>query len=161
MDSSIIGPSLIDVFTALEYQDDKGLVTTNTADIESGRIFVWEEVSTKLEMDAAYFHGNVPVVYFKRFNEFNNDKLWKLHRSLWNHNRAPLLIAVLPNEVRIYNCFTPPTRTPDEFAVESSVLLKKEPSGSYESTCIQEKPVRIQTKRNNNREIRKDKTETV
>lgn len=127
MDSSIIGPSLIDVFTALEYQDDKGLVTTNTADIESGRIFVWEEVSTKLEMDAAYFHGNVPVVYFKRFNEFNNDKLWKLHRSLWNHNRAPLLIAVLPNEVRIYNCFTPPTRTPDEFAVESSVLLKKEP----------------------------------
>ena len=45
---------------------------------------------------------------------------------LWNLNRAPILIAVLPNEVRIYNCFAPPARNPHEFAAENLALLKEE-----------------------------------
>lgn len=118
--------SLTDVFTALEYQDDMGLVTTNTSgDLKDGRLFVWNEIRDKFEIDAAYFHGNVPVVYFKKFESFNNEILWDLHKSLWNHNRAPILIAVLPQEVRVYNCFASPPRTPIEFASAETPLLNR------------------------------------
>ena len=117
--------SLTDVLKALDYQDDKGLVTTNTSEIDRGREFVWKEVRDKFEIHAAYFHGNVPVVYFREFQEFNNETLWKLHRSLWNHNRAPILIAVLPNEVRIYNCFRLPARDKEEFKKTNPRLLEE------------------------------------
>ena len=118
-------PPLTNVLKALEYQDDKGLVTTNTSEIESEREFVWQEAKDKFGMDAAYFHGSVPVVYFREFQEFNNRELWELHRSLWNYNRAPILFAVLPNEVRIYNCFKLPARNEHEFEGKHPRLLKQ------------------------------------
>ena len=121
----MIGTALANVFDALEYLDDKGLVTVDTPDVEDGRAYVWQEVRDKLQMDAAYFHGNVPVVYFKELQTVDDDYLWGLHRSLWNHNRAPLLIAVLPQEVRVYNCFAPPPRQSDQLILENPALLKQ------------------------------------
>ena len=106
-------------FDALEYLDDKGLVTVDSPDVRDERAYVWQELRDKLEIDAAYFHGNIPVVYFKELQTVNDDYLWDLHRSLWNHNRAPLLIAVLPQEVRVYNCFAPPQR-------DSGRLMRRE-----------------------------------
>ena len=117
--------SLTNVLEALEYQDDKGLVTTDTSDIDSEREFVWQEARDKFGMGAAYFHGNVPVVYFREFQEVNNKELWELHRSLWNYNRAPILFAVLPNEVRIYNCFRLPARDEHEFEGKNPRLLEQ------------------------------------
>ena len=125
MNELMVQSSLTNVLKALEYQDDKGLVTTDTSEIDGGREFVWKEVRDKFEIHAAYFHGNVPVVYFREFQEFNNETLWKLHRSLWNHNRAPILIAVLPNEVRIYNCFRLPARDQEEFKDKNPRLLER------------------------------------
>ena len=106
----MIGTALADVFDALEYQDDQGLVTVDTRDVGDGRAYVWQEIRDNLELDADYFHGIVPVVYSKELLTVDNDYLLSLHRALWNHNRAPLLIAVLPQEVRVYNCFAPPLR---------------------------------------------------
>ena len=117
---------LAKVLTVLDYHDDKGLVTTDTSKVESRHELVWMEARDKLNMDAVYFNGNVPVVYFKEFGEFNNEELWQLHRSLWNHNRAPILIAVLPNEVRIYNCFATPSYDKSKMENEGKVLLKKD-----------------------------------
>ena len=117
--------ALTGVLKALEYLDDKGLVTADKPDIEDERVFVWQEIRDKFRLDAAYFHGNVPVVYFKEFPTVDDDDLWNLHRSLWNHNRAPLLIAVLPQEVRVYNCFAPPLRTSDQLTPENPILLKR------------------------------------
>ena len=121
----MIGTALADVFDALEYIDDKGLVTVDTPDVGNGRAYVWQEIREKLQLDAAFFHGNVPVVYFKELQTVDDEYLWRLHRSLWNHNRAPLLIAVLPQEVRVYNCFAPPQRTSDQLTPENPTLLKQ------------------------------------
>ena len=60
----MIGTALASVFDALEYLDDQGLVTVDTPNVGDGRGYVWQEIRDKLEMDAVYFHGNVPVVYF-------------------------------------------------------------------------------------------------
>ena len=121
----MIGTALASVFDALEYLDDQGLVTVDTPNVGDGRGYVWQEIRDKLEMDAVYFHGNVPVVYFKELQTVDNDYLWHLHRSLWNHNRAPLLIAVLPQEVRVYNCFAPPLRDSDQLTRDNPALLKQ------------------------------------
>lgn len=121
----MIGTALTNVFDALEFLDDKGLVTADTPDVGNGRAYVWQEVREKLEIDAAYFHGNVPVVYFKELQAIDDDYLRDLHRSLWNHNRAPLLIAVLPQEVRVYNCFAPPQRDSGQLMPPNPALLKQ------------------------------------
>ena len=120
----MIGTALENVFDALDFLDDQGLVTVDTPDVGHGRAYVWQEISGKLQLDAAYFHGNVPVVYFKELQTTDDDYLWDLHRSLWNHNRAPLLIAVLPQEVRVYNCFAPPVRDSGRLMPENPALLQ-------------------------------------
>ena len=40
-------------------------------------------------------------------------------------NRAPLLIAVLPQEVRVYNCFAPPQRDSGQLIPQNPALLKQ------------------------------------
>lgn len=121
----MIGTALTNVFDALEFLDDKGLVTADTPDVGHGRAYVWQEVREKLEIDAAYFHGNVPVVYFKELQTADDNYLRDLHRYLWNHNRAPLLITVLPQEVRVYNCFAPPQRDSGQLMPRNPALLKQ------------------------------------
>ena len=121
----MIGTALANVFDALEYLDDQGLVTVDTPGVGNGRAYVWQEIRDKLHIDAAYFHGNIPVVYFKELQSLDDDYLWELHRSLWNHNRAPLLIAVLPEEVRVYNCFAPPQRDSRQLMADKSAPLKQ------------------------------------
>ena len=120
----MIGTALVNVFDALDFLDDQGLVTVDTPDVGHGRAYVWQEIRDKLQLDAAYFHGNVPVVYFKELQTVDDDYLWDLHRALWNHNRAPLLIAVLPQEVRVYNCFAPPVRDSGRLMPENRALLQ-------------------------------------
>ena len=119
------GATLTGVLDALEYRHDPGLVTVDTPDVGDGRAYVWQEIRDKFEIDAAYFHGNVPVIYFKELWTDDDDDLWNLHRSLWNHNRAPLLIAVLPQEVRVYNCFAPPVRTSGRLMRDNPAVLKQ------------------------------------
>ncbi len=121
----MIGTALANVFNALEYLDDQGLVTVDTPSVGNGRAYVWQEIRDKLHIDAAYFHGNIPVVYFKELQSLDDDYLWELHRSLWNHNRAPLLIAVLPGEVRVYNCFAPPQRDARQLMPDGSAPLRQ------------------------------------
>lgn len=121
----MIGAALANVFEALDYRQDEGLLTVESPDVQDGRAYIWQEIRDKLQMDAAYFHGNTPVVYFKELQAVDDEDLWKLHRSLWNHNRAPLLIAVLPQEVRVYNCFAPPVLASGELIPETPVLLKR------------------------------------
>jgi hypothetical protein len=99
------------VLDALDYSGAEGLVRTdqpNEPGMPAGRMHVWEEAQEKFGLDAAYFLGSIPVVYFKGLSAASDEDLANLHRQLWNHNRVPLLVAVLPEEVRVYNCFAPP-----------------------------------------------------
>ena len=115
---------LKDVLEELHFLDNSGLVMADTSDVDESRNYVWQEIRGKLDLDAVFFHGNAPVVYFKEFQSVDNEELWGLHRSLWNYNRGPLLIAIFPNEVRVYNCFAQPT-PPDENKLDEKALLKQ------------------------------------
>ena len=116
---------LANVLEALEYSGDKGLVIAGTEDVESGRAYIWHDICKKFQLDAVFFHGNVPVVCFKEFQSINNYDLWYLHRSLWNHNRVPILIVILPHEVRVYNCFSPPPREPSQLTPMDSTSINR------------------------------------
>lgn len=115
---------LKDVLEELHFLDNSGLVMADTSDVDESRNYVWQEIRDKLDLDAVFFHGNAPVVYFKELQSVDNKELWSLHRSLWNYNRGPLLIAILPNEVRVYNCFAQPTPL-DENRLDETALLKQ------------------------------------
>lgn len=114
---------LKDVLEELHFLDNSGLVMADTSNVDEGRNYVWQEIRGKLDIDAVFFHGNVPVVYFKEFQSVDNKELWSLHRSLWNFNRAPLLITILPNEVRVYNCYAQPEE--DKNKLNENALLKR------------------------------------
>ena len=113
------------VLEALEYVESDSLVTRETEEVPASRSYIWQEIQAKFGVDAAYFHGAVPVVYFKGLaaGADSDEDLAELHRQLWNHNRVPLFIAVLPQEVRVYNCFAPPDASRDRSHAPFSALL--------------------------------------
>jgi len=67
-------------------------------------------------IDNAYLVQGIPVVYFSRLSDADPDRLWKLHKDVWNQSKAPLLYIILPQEIRIYNGYARPAQTPEEFA---------------------------------------------
>ena len=123
--SDVTAAALTDVLDALDYSGDSGLLTSDTPPLDDGRASMWQELQDKLQVDAAFFHGNVPVVCFKQLQTASDETLWKLHCSLWNHNRVPLLIVILPQEVRVYNCFATPHRDPTLLTSDNVTLLKQ------------------------------------
>lgn len=73
-------------------------------------------------VDSAYFIRNVPIAYFSRLSDANPEHLWQLHRRVWNQSRVPLLYAILPQEIRIYNGYSTPSKTVAELDQESRLL---------------------------------------
>ncbi len=114
-------PAVHAVLDALDYAGTDGLLVRGGGDVAPDRAYLWDEVQEKFSIDAAYFHGNIPVLYFRGFDAASDDELARLHRDLWNHNRVPLFVAVLPAEVRIYNCFATPT-SPQQAETDMSLL---------------------------------------
>src|SRR5260370_10145218 len=100
-------PTLEEIATLLDYAG-ADLVTSAVSEVPLARAQIWDEVRTKFGVEGLYFKGSVPVVYFKRIGEEQPAALASLHRRLWNYNRAPLLIPILPVEIRVLTCFAPP-----------------------------------------------------
>lgn len=117
-----------DVLSALEYKQNEGLVTE---DVYDNRFHSWREARDKMKVDAVLFREEVPLVYFKGIkksvDEVSAEYFIELHRDFWNHNRVPLLIVVLIDEVRVYNCFAPPIHpsTPGHPSGKNDILLKR------------------------------------
>lgn len=103
------------ILSELGYAQSEGLVTPLTPPDSEERDYVWSDLKKRFQFDAVYFHGNIPIVCFQRF-EHTADiaAIDAIHRHAWNHNRAPLLVAVLPDQIRIYNCFLPPAEPTEE-----------------------------------------------
>ncbi len=87
------------------------LVTNASTTLSPEREQLWHEVQERFGIDAVFFQGGIPVVYFKWVP--SDEVAEQLHRRLWNHDQVPLLVVVTPREVRIYDCFSPPS-TPNE-----------------------------------------------
>jgi len=62
-------------------------------------------------IDAIYFSGEFPSVYFKAVPDFQEPVLKELldiQRKIWNQGKVPFLYAESPVEIRIYNCYEKP-----------------------------------------------------
>lgn len=64
----------------------------------------------QLSIDAIYFSGENPFIYFKRLSSFDPELVSELHRKIWNEGRTPLLAIVTPGEIRLYDCFDTPEK---------------------------------------------------
>jgi type I restriction-modification system DNA methylase subunit len=75
-----------------------------------------------LGVDAIYFSGDFPSVYFKAVSDFQEETLKELlfiQRKIWNQGKVPFLFAESPTEIRVYNCFeTPYQNVEDSGALE-------------------------------------------
>ena len=74
-------------------------------------------------IDAVYFSGDVPLVYFKRLSSFNEEHVKELRRLVWSQNRVPLLYVVTPGELRIYNGFQKPTKPAESHLLDNEERL--------------------------------------
>jgi len=66
------------------------------------------------DIDAIYFSGEHPLIYFKSFNAFINRDVKDLQKKVWNQGRVPLLFITTPKEIRIYNCYKEPLKENDD-----------------------------------------------
>jgi hypothetical protein len=102
------------VIDQLGFREPDDLLDANTraADVAPARRQAWREASERVGVDAAFFRGTVPLVYFRGLSLPTGDEVEReiraLHLRMWNHNRAPFLVVVLPNEVRIIDALSTP-----------------------------------------------------
>jgi len=78
------------------------------------------------DLDALYFSGDIPIIYFKLLSDFDEETVKALHRRIWNQNRVPLLYVVTPSELRIYNCFEAPAEPGKEYPLDTQDRLVKQ-----------------------------------
>jgi N-6 DNA Methylase len=108
----------------LEYKMSPNLMLRDTPDesIPEELETTWRKAKEKLRIDAVYFVANAPVIYFKRFEAYDVKDIAEFHRKVWNQSQAPLVFAVMPNDIRVYNGYEAPQRTSLTGLVEPSRL---------------------------------------
>ncbi len=74
-----------------------------------------------LGVDAVYYTGTHPVIYFKSLNSFDAQIIKDLHRKVWNEGRVPLLFIITPTQVKIINAYAEPLKR-DELAIDKLEL---------------------------------------
>lgn len=96
---------------ALDYSSSSNLISRE----DSSRVIseevevIWNDAKEKLEIDAVYFIGNAPVIYFKRFEALDPEAIADFHRNVWNQSQVPLIIVILPADIRVYSGYEAPT----------------------------------------------------
>ena len=96
-----------EVINDLGYRQPGDLLEGDLADqnVEASRRQTWKEATQRLGINAAFFQGGVPLVYFRGLrlpsDEDVETAIGLLHRQGWNHGRAPFLVVVLSDEVRV------------------------------------------------------------
>jgi SAM-dependent methyltransferase len=102
--------------------------------VEPARRQAWREATERLNINAAFFQGGVPLVYFRGLRVPSDadveDAIDQLHRQGWNHGRAPFLVVVLPDEVRVLDNRTTPF---DDFTVLRATTIDALADFSYGS----------------------------
>jgi methylase of polypeptide subunit release factors len=91
----------------LGYVESEDLVRSgdDMAGLPASRRHIWTVARERLGVDAAYFEGRIPLVYFAGLRSPADDEVERaivvLHQRTWNQSRAQLLVVVLPTEVRV------------------------------------------------------------
>ncbi|MBI3125860.1 MAG: N-6 DNA methylase [Ignavibacteriales bacterium] len=95
--------------TKKDFESNSSSLTPDKKEFASN-VFANEE----MQLDAIYFSGNNPFIYFKQLSKFNPTEVRKLHQKIWNLGRIPLLAIITPLETRLYDCFDTPVRKDEE-----------------------------------------------
>ncbi|MBN1186825.1 MAG: N-6 DNA methylase [Bacteroidales bacterium] len=72
-----------------------------------------EQIDNTLSIDAIYFSGDYPFIYFKQLTNCNPKIVNNLHRKIWNEGKTPLLAINTPSEIIFYDCFDVPRKDGD------------------------------------------------
>ncbi|MFL5586562.1 MAG: class I SAM-dependent DNA methyltransferase, partial [Ktedonobacteraceae bacterium] len=108
MDNQVTLTSALD---ELDYSSNLNLILRE----DSSRVIseelevIWNDAKEKLEVDAVYFLGNAPVIYFKRFEALDTKAIANFHCNVWNQSQVPLIIVILPTDIRVYSGYEAPT----------------------------------------------------
>ncbi|HXB65499.1 MAG TPA: N-6 DNA methylase [Solirubrobacteraceae bacterium] len=113
------------VIDRLGYDDSEDLVRAADAldSLPVSRRHAWAAAHRRLGIDAAFFEGRVPLVYFAGLQLPDEQEVEtavaRMHQQTWNQSRAQLLVVVLPNEIRVLDGRTAPTAHPEMLVAES------------------------------------------
>lgn len=69
-----------------------------------------DKYNKNVDLDAIYSVEDNPIVFMRKINDDNEDKIREVHNEMWNLNQAPIGILILPSEIRIYNNYIPPEK---------------------------------------------------
>ena len=83
---------------------------------------MWRDIRPVPHIDGIYRIQETPVVYFGHLDDADPVLRKNLHRRVWNQSKVPLLYVVLPQEIRVYNSYSVPAETVDEFDKEGRLL---------------------------------------
>jgi len=61
-----------------------------------------------LKLDGVLCADHSPLVYFKQLATFADDVVFRLHKLLWNHGGAPVLVLISDDKVHVYSGMTKP-----------------------------------------------------
>lgn len=91
--------------------------------------FVNQVKANGFSVDAIYFSGDFPSVYFKRVEDFQEPtirELLSIQRKIWNQGKVPFLYIESPTEIRVINCYEKPVRENDtERTIDDLWLIQK------------------------------------
>ncbi len=85
----------------LEYNTSPNLILHDSS-VPAELKVKWHEIKDKFEIDAIYFVANTPVIYFKRFDAYDERLVAEFHRNVWNQSQIPLIFVILPDDIRVY-----------------------------------------------------------
>lgn len=115
------------VIDRLGYDDGNDLVRAGDSlePLPVARRHAWTAARKRLGVDAAFFEGRVPLVYFAGLQRPADSEVEQavaqLHQRTWNQSRAQLLVVVLPTEIRILDGRSAP-RAHAEMVVANSIM---------------------------------------
>ncbi len=114
------------VIDRLGYDDSDDLVRAGDAlePLPVARRHAWNAARERLGIDAAFFEGRIPLVYFAGLQLPSDNEVERavaqLHQRTWNQSRAQLLVVVLPTEIRILDGRSAP-RANAEMVIAQSI----------------------------------------
>lgn len=94
---------------------DQGVVHLDNVEIDNisnlKRYYVSEIIEKEFGINAVYFSGDYPTVYFKTVSSFDKnvlEQLSSIQKKIWNQGKVPFLIVESSDQIRVYNCFAKP-----------------------------------------------------
>lgn len=88
-------------------------------------------------IDAVYFSGEYPSVYFKWVPSFTPEmvrSVVRIQRKVWNQGKVPFLYVESPSEIRIYNCYEKPQKDDQPDAERTLLSIVPLPKMTRHST---------------------------